>query len=83
MNELDNFSLYNIINALKYELEITLTKQDEVGASLKKIYDELVELSKKGFLAQTPGAAGGDTKVYREPGNPDSQTSLEKIGDGG
>lgn len=83
MNALDQFSIYNKINALKHELEINLTKHEEIAASLKRIYGELTELSLQAPLAQTPGAAGGDTKVYQEPGNPDSQTPLEKIGDGG
>lgn len=83
MSRLDQFDIYNRINALNHELELTTIKYDEIGASLKHILGELAELSQHMPLAQTPGAAGGDTKVYQEPGNPHSETPLEKIGDGG
>jgi hypothetical protein len=77
--EIDAFSYHNKINFLKHEVELLVTKSDELATSLKRVHAELDELSQNDPIAATQE----EQKYYKEKGNPHSETSLEKIGDGG
>ncbi len=80
MNEADYFSYTNKINFLKNEIELLVTKLDEINVALKRVFRELEELS---MFELKPPQTQPEQNYYTEPGNPDSQTLLEKIGDGG
>jgi hypothetical protein len=80
MNEIDYFTYCNKINFLKHEVELIVTKQEEINSAVKRVYGELEELSQfkpDSFSSQE------NQNIYHEPGNEESQTPLEKIGDGG
>ena len=80
MKEADYFTYNNKINFLKNEIELVVTKQDEVNTAVKRVLSELQELSK---FEPMSTEIQQEQSYYNEPGNPDSQTLLEKVGDGG
>jgi hypothetical protein len=80
MKEADYFTYYNKINFLKHEIEIIVTKQDEVNTAVKRVFHELEELS---VYKPTSSPAQKEQSFYHEAGNPESQTPLEKVGEEG
>ena len=79
-NQADSFTYQNEIKSLKHEMELIVSKMDDVCASIKTVYAHLEELDNRHPLLSP---WDNSQKPYEEAGNPDSQTSLEKIGDGG
>jgi hypothetical protein len=79
-NQADSFTYQNKIKSLKHEMELIVIKMDDVCASIKTVYAQLEELDNRHPLLSP---CDNSQKPYEEAGNPDSQTSLEKIGDGG
>ena len=79
-NQADSFTYQNEIKSLKHEMELIVSKMDDVCASIKTVYAQLEELDNRHSLLSP---WDNSQKPYEEAGNPDSQTSLEKIGDGG
>ncbi|MEQ1557740.1 MAG: hypothetical protein ABL933_02210 [Methyloglobulus sp.] len=79
-NQADYFTYQNKIKALKHEMELVVTQMNTVSASIKNVYMELEELDKCQPLVSP---SDNSQKPYEEHANPDSQTPLEKIGDGG
>jgi hypothetical protein len=79
-NQADSFTYQNEIKSLKHEMELIVSKMDDVCASIKTVYAQLEELDNRHPLLSP---WDNSRKPYEEAGNPDSQTSLEKIGDGG
>lgn len=80
MNEADYFTYNSKINFLKNEIALVVTKQDEINAAMKRVLKELEELCK---FEPMSTQVQQEQSFYNEPGNPDSQTLLEKVGDGG
>ena len=80
MNEADYFTYNSKINFLKNEIELVVTKQDEINAAVKRVLKELEELSK---FEPMSTQVQQEQSFYNESGNPDSETLLEKVGDGG
>jgi hypothetical protein len=78
-SDIDSFTYFNKILAFKHEMKTIITKMDDMSAQIKKIYMEMDEISKSQPLATTMD----EQKPYSEPGNPHTETPLEKIGDGG
>jgi hypothetical protein len=79
-HQIDNFTYQNKVKSLKHELELIVTKMDDVCSSIKNVYAQLEELDKYQPLLSP---SDNSQKPYEEPGNPHSQTILEKVGDGG
>ena len=79
-NQPDSFAYQNEIKSLKHEMELIVSKMDDVCASIKTVYAQLEELDNRQPLLSP---WDNSQKPYEEAGNPDSQTSLEKVGDGG
>ena len=79
-NQADSFTYQNKIKSLKHEMELIVIKMDDVCASIKTVYAQLEELENCQPLLSP---WDNSQKPYEELGNPDSQTTLEKIGDGG
>jgi hypothetical protein len=79
-NQADSFTYQNEIKSLKHEMELIVSKMDDVCASIKTVYAQLEELDNRHPLLSP---WDNSQNPYEEAGNPDSQTSLEKIGDGG
>jgi hypothetical protein len=79
-NQPDFFTYQNEIKSLKHEMELIVSKMDDVCALIKTLYAQLEELDNRQPLLSP---WDNSQKPYEEAGNPDSQTTLEKIGDGG
>jgi hypothetical protein len=79
-NQPDFFTHQNEIKSLKHEMELIVSKMDDVCALIKTLYAQLEELDNRQPLLSP---WDNSQKPYEEAGNPDSQTTLEKIGDGG
>ena len=80
VNQPDSFTYQNEIKSLKHGMELIVNKMDDVCASIKTVYAQLEELDNRQPLLSP---WDNSQKPYEEAGNPDSQTSLEKVGDGG
>ena len=79
-HQIDNFTYQNKVKSLKHELELIVTKMDDVCSSIKTVHAQLEELDKCQPLLSP---SDNSQKPYEELSNPHSQTILEKVGDGG